>query len=58
MMHKYDMYIGYDTYPIRQYIYFKIIGYDTWYMNNEKYSIILTNIINIWLLMCESKFSN
>jgi len=29
---------------------------DTLYMNNEKCTIILTNIVNIRLLMCESNF--
>jgi len=33
----------------------KVIGYDMWYINIEKCIIILKNIINIWLLLCESK---
>jgi len=28
---------------------------DMWYINIEKCIIILKNIINIWLLLCESK---
>jgi len=59
MMHGYDTCIGYDTYQIRRYVYFENnkIWYviDTWYMNIEKSTIILKNIINIWLLLCESK---
>jgi len=59
MMHGYDTCIGYDTYLIRRYVYFKNkrIQYaiNTRYMNIEKCTIILKNIINIWLLLCESK---
>jgi len=51
--------VGYDIYPIRQYVYFQNnrIRYvlDTWYMNTENCKIIIKNIINIRLLFCESK---
>ena len=59
MMHKYDTFIGYATYTTRRYVYFEnnrtrhVI--DMWYINIEKCTIILKNIINIWLLLCESK---
>jgi len=58
MMHRYDMCIGYDMYPIRRYVYFlnNRIWYviDTWYMNIKKCTIILTKynkymIVNVWI---------
>jgi len=51
MMHGYDTCIGYDTYPIRRYIYFENnrIRYmiETLYVNIKKFTTILKNIINI-----------
>jgi len=59
MIHEYDMCIGYDTYPICRYVYFENnkIRYviDTRYMNIENCTLILKNIINIRLLVCESE---
>ena len=50
-MHGYDMCIGYNTYPTRQYVYFETnrIQYviDTRYMNIKNCTLILKNIINI-----------
>jgi len=53
MMHEYDMCIRYDTF--NKYVYFENnrIRYviDMWYINIEKCTLILENIINISLLV-------
>jgi len=58
IMYGYDTCIGYNIYDIYLYVdkfILKIIRYDIWYMHIEKCKIIFKNIINIWLLLCESK---